>query len=110
MIYLPNLTDYNCIVVQSEDIIRAYNNVPNSPGTYNYRDYYINSSYIYRDGQQTFSNYSIYPICLSSSQLTDNFYYRLDFDKICVTFFVFFIVSILVARFTIRSFFRGWFR
>ena len=52
MIYVPSKEDFACYVVQSEGIIRAYSQVPSNNRTINYRDYYINSSYIYKDGTQ----------------------------------------------------------
>lgn len=83
MIYVPN-KDYSCYVVQSEHIIRAYDEVPRSNSTINYRDYYINSNYLYRDGVQQFSAYATIPICLDNALITDSVYYRQDFDKILI--------------------------
>lgn len=85
MIYVPD-TSYSCYVVQSEEIIRAYSQMPNYGSTVNYRDYYIRSDYIYKDGIQSFGNYSTLPICLETSVLTDDFYYRVDLDSILVIF------------------------
>lgn len=86
-IFVPQDTTYNkCYVVQSEGVIRAYDRVPTSNSSYNYRDYYINSDYIYRDGQGTWSQYTTLPICLSSSDITNDIYYRIDFVNILITF------------------------
>ena len=50
-IFVPRDAIYNkCYVVQNSDVIRAYDKVPTNNTDYNYRDYYINSSYIYKDG------------------------------------------------------------
>ena len=77
MIYLPEDNVYNkCYVVQSSDTIRAYNVVPQNNRDYQYRDYYIDSSYIYRDGIGTWSSYSTLPICLDNSIITHNDFYR----------------------------------
>lgn len=88
-IYVPQDTTYNkCYVVQSEGVIRGYEEVPQVNRTINYRDYYINSSYIYRDSYQTFSSYNTPPTCLSSDVLTNDVYYRNDFDSILIIFII----------------------
>lgn len=104
-IYMPIDSTYNkCYVVQSEGVIRGYDRIPSNNTNYNYRDYYINSSYIYRDGNGSWSQYSTLPICLSNDNITNDFYYRNDFDSICIIFmtcffFVFFIPFKLFQRF-----------
>lgn len=86
-IYVPDLS-YKCFVIQSEGVIRAYEKVPQNNQEINYRDYYINSSYIYRDGTQSFGSYYNTPTCLSTDVVTDSVYYRNDFDKILVIFII----------------------
>ena len=56
MIYVPNL-NHKCYVVQSQEVIRGYDEIPRSNSTIKYRDYYFNANYIYRDGTQSFNNY-----------------------------------------------------
>lgn len=82
-IFVPKDTTYNkCYVVQSEGVIRGYEEVPQTNRTINYRDYYINSDYIYRDGTQIFSSYSTPPTCLASSVITNDYWYRLDLTNV----------------------------
>lgn len=88
MIYVPDLENYECFVVQSEGVIRGYEEVPRNNITVNYRDWYINSSYIYRDGSQDFNNWSNLPVCLEASQVTNEVYYRNDFDSILIIFLI----------------------
>lgn len=88
MIYMPNLEDYECFVVQNEDVIRAYEETPTQNSTINYRDYYINANYIYKDGTQNFSQYATVPICLTRDVLTNDFYYRNDLDSILIIFLI----------------------
>ena len=88
-IYVPDLNSYACYYVYSSDVIRAYEEIPQNNKTINYRDYYINSNYIYKDGYTNFSSYATLPICLDSSNLTSNYYYRNDFDKILIIFAIF---------------------
>lgn len=93
MIYVPDLENYKCFVVQSSDTIRAYKEVPQRNTDVEYRDYFIDSNYIYKDGTQTFGNYTTYlPVCLSTDVLTDSVYYRNDFDSILVIFFILLII------------------
>lgn len=86
-IYVPDLS-YKCFIVYSEGVIRAYEKVPQINQEIKYRDYYINSSYIYRDGTQSFGSYYSTPTCLASDVVTDNVYYRNDLDKILVIFLI----------------------
>lgn len=105
MIYMPDDSIYNkCYVVQAEGVIRGYDRIPSNNTNYNYRDYYINSNYIYRDGYGQWSQYTTLPICLDNNIITDNFYYRNDFSNICIIFmtcffFIFFIPFKLYQRF-----------
>ena len=89
MIYVPEDTVYNkCYVVQSEGVIRGYDRVPSNNSSYNYRDYYINNSYIFRDGSGSWNQYSTLPICLDSGNITNEYFYRLDFPSILVMFLI----------------------
>lgn len=88
-IFVPQDNTYNkCYVVQSEGVIRGYEEVPQVNRTVNYRDYYIKSDYIYRDGYQTFSSYSTPPTCLSSDLITNNYWYRLDITNVLINVFI----------------------
>lgn len=88
MIYVPDLENYKCFVVRNESTIRAYKNIPVNNSDVSYRDYYYNSNYLYQDGVQSFGPYSTLPICLDNSNLTNNVYYRNDFDSILVIFLI----------------------
>lgn len=92
MIYVPDLNNYSCVYMYSSNTLRAYIQAPNYDTTVNYRDYYINSNYLYTDGQQYFGTYSTLPVCLSSSVLTDEVYYRNDITDILICFFILAIV------------------
>lgn len=88
-IYVPDINSYACYYVYSSDVIRAYEEIPQNNKTINYRDYYINSDYIYKDGYTNFSSYATLPVCLDKSNLTSDYYYRNDFDKILIIFAIF---------------------
>ena len=97
LIYVPQDTTYNkCYVVQSSDVIRGYDRIPSYNSSYNYRDYYINSNYIYKDGTGQWNQYSTLPICLNNDIITNDFYHRLDFDKICIIFITLVLFGILL--------------
>lgn len=96
-IYVPRETIYNkCYVITSSDTIRAYDRAPRNNTDYNYRDYYINSSYIYRDGSGSWGSYSSLPICLDSDVITNDFYYRLDMPNILLMFLIINIFGIFI--------------
>lgn len=89
MIYVPETNVYDkCYVVQGEGVIRGYDTIPRNNVSYTYRDYYINSSYIHRDGSGSWSQYSTLPTCLSSSDITNDYWYRLDLPNIFIMFLV----------------------
>lgn len=88
-IFVPESTTYNkCYVVQSEGVIRGYDRYPSYNVSYNYRDYYINSNYIYRDGTGQWSNYSTLPVCLTDDIITNDFWYRHDFSNVLIIFLI----------------------
>lgn len=96
-IYVPEDTTYNkCYVVQNTGVIRGYNKVPKNNTDYQYRDYYIESNYIYKDGQGTWSQYTTLPICLENSVITNNIYYRNDLPDILIIFMVLCIFGIYI--------------
>lgn len=108
-VYVPNLNDYKCIVIRNNDIFRAYKQEPRLNSTIEYDDYYYNSNYYYTSGEQSFSQYSTIPSCISSNELTDEIYYRNDFDKILIIFlilciFCFYLPLRLFTRLNRRSF------
>ena len=88
-IYVPADTTYNeCYVVQSEGVIRGYDTYPRNNVSYNYRDYYINSNYIFRDGSGSWSSYSTLPICLDNSIITNEYWFRQDLPSILIMFLI----------------------
>lgn len=105
-IYVPEKENYQCYVVQNEDVIRAYKQVPIHNTTINYRDYYIHSDYIYKDSTQSFSNYGVLPVCLSENILTDSVYYRVDFDSILIVFVLLSLIIVYLPLKITSKFFR----
>lgn len=111
MIYVPDL-NYQCYVLVNKDTIRAYETKPYNPSynnqvNINYRDYYINSNYLYQDSYQTFNSYSQLPICLDSNKLTTDVYYRNDLDSILVIFLIMCIFMFYIPIKLFLRFFKG---
>lgn len=106
MIYVPNLNDYQCYVVRDSNTIRAYKQRPSNNREIDYRDYYINSNYLYQDGTQQFSSYTTLPVCLNSSELTESVYYRNDFDSILIIFLIMSIFCFYIPLFIFKRLFR----
>lgn len=102
-IYVPDLESYKCFVIRNDSTIRAYKEIPRNNSDIEYRDYYYNSNYLYQDGIQSFSNYYSLPVCLDSNVLTNDFYYRNDFDSILVMFLI---LSIFCFYIPIKVFLR----
>lgn len=105
-IYVPEMSVYSCYVVRDGNTIRAYENTPERDKTINYRDYYINSNYLYQDGSQSFGSYSTLPTCLPSSVLTEEVWYRNDFDSILIIFLIMCIFCFLIPLKILLRLFR----
>lgn len=101
-IYLPDISA-PCYVVLSEEVIRAYDRNPSYNTSYNYRDYYVRSNYMYKDGTGNWGTYSTLPVCLDNSILTNDVYYRQDIDKILI---IFLIITIFAIYLPIKIFTR----
>lgn len=96
-IYLPSITNQNCVEVRDKDTIRVWEQRPQqNQQWYNYTDYYINSHYLTKNGSQQFSQYSSIPTCVDHSAISDDYFYRNDITDILITFtiIVFFVVLI----------------
>ena len=96
MIYVPDKENYKCFVVRSEEVIRAYEEIPTNNSEISYRDYYYNSNYLYNDGTQSFSQYTTLPTCLDNNNITTDVYYRNDIDSILIILFIMFFFIIVI--------------
>lgn len=105
MIYVPD-ERYNCYVVYQEGVLRGYEQIPTYNTTVAYRDFYIDNNYIYRDGYQQFTTYSTLPVCLDSSVLSTEYYYRNDFDRILLMFLILSIFIIYIPLKIVSRLFR----
>lgn len=86
-IYLPtDLLNNNCKVIYN-DYIRVYTNSNYTQWT----DVYFRNDYMLKNGT---TNYSQNITCDNLNTYTDDFYYRYDFDKIIIIFFIMIIITI----------------
>lgn len=88
MIYVPSYTNNSCVVHSSSGVVRVYDTRPTYNSDVNYVDYYIHDDYFPNYGVAHFSNYSTLPTCLSIDNVTDNYYYRVDFPSILLMFLI----------------------
>ena len=100
--YVPveSISDYSCYVVFDSNTIRAYYYQP-VIGTNLYTDFYVNSHYMQKEGSQEISNTIELPLCLSSDDITNDYYYRNDISHIIVIVcFVLFFIFLAIRIFS----------
>lgn len=109
MIYVPDLENFKCFVIESGDVIRAYKDVPDFNVNVSYRDYFINSHYIFKDGSQFFNSSEIesLPSCINNVNLTNAISYRHDFTEILICFTIIIGIFYFIISKIIRSLFFG---
>lgn len=105
-VYLPS-TSYQCYVLQSEGVIRAYETQPRVNGSSDYTDYYINSHYLYKNGTQTWTQYATLPTCMGAT-FTTNVFYRNDMPDILIMFFIILLVCFYFPYRIISRAFGRW--
>lgn len=101
-IYIP--TDYldSPCIIQNNGYMRAYTNSQLT----NYVDIYYQNNYALKQGQ---SNYGYTGVCDSINTYTDDFYYRIDFDKILIGFFILSIFIIFIPlKIVSKLFINRW--
>lgn len=107
-IYVPNLENYKCVVVNSDSTLRAYKEIPRNNINVNYIDYYFTANYLYKEGTQNFTQYSTLPTCLPNDNLTSNYIYRNDFPDILIMFFIISIFVVYIPYRIFSRFFGRW--
>lgn len=107
-VYVPEYNDGNCAYIYNSDIIRVYDRIPTNNSTVTYKDYYINSNYIYNTGSTNFGNYSNLPVCIQNSRITTDVYYRNDISDILIIFIILSIVCFYIPWKIILRLFRRW--
>lgn len=106
-VYVPEDSTFNkCYVIQSEGVIRGYNVIPSFNTNYSYRDYYAKADYTYKEGSGNWSNYSTLPTCLGASEITNNYWYRLDITSVLINFVIIAMVGLYFPWRVFRTLFR----
>lgn len=103
MVYVPDL-DYACYTIYDKDTIRAYHVMPEKGSETPYTDFFIHSDYYTKNGKELISE--TLPICLESTKLTNDIYYRTDLANILVIFLIFCIFVFLIPIKILLRFFR----
>lgn len=109
-IYLPieNFNEYACYSIYDKDTIRAYKTMPYPNSSSEYKDFFINSHYLERDGFQQWGNYNSYlPVCLNKDYLTNAYMYRYDIMDILVVFTLIILIVYIPFSILFKRFFRG---
>ena len=104
MIYVPDLENYKCFVVKDSNTIRAYKEIPVLNEEVSYRDYYIHSDYMFNDSSEIITENL--PVCIDNNSLTNEVYYRVDFYKSMIIFFIFCIFCFYIPIKIVFRFFR----
>lgn len=107
-IYVPEFNSGNCVYIQNGETLRVYESQPRQNSTINYKDYYIKSSYLMKEGSQTFSNMSTLPSCVSSNNITTDYVYRQDFPEILIVSFGLIFMGYFFVSKIVRTVFIDW--
>ena len=109
-VYVPNYESNNCAYMQSNNVLRVYEEQPQANSTLSYIDYMVDNHYLYRTGTSVFTSYSTLPTCIDSQNITTNFYYRTDFDSILFIFAILFLFIIYIPLKLLSRLFGRWFK
>lgn len=109
MIYVPNFDNNTCCYMYDSNTLRCYKTAPVVNTTIQYTDYFVNSHYLYRNGESNFGNYgyNLNITCLDNSSYTDSFYYRNDITSILLCFAIFVGIIYFIFSKVLKAFFKG---
>ena len=115
-VYVPadNISDYKCYEFIDRHTIRAYLDTPTYNSNIRFQDIYLDMEY-YMTGVGTTwfwwnseSSHANLPSCIQNSRLTNEVYYRNDFDKSLIIFVILAIICLyLPFRLFMKLFKRG---
>lgn len=84
MIYVPDIEHFECYTMH-DGYIRAYEGFSDLPDYVAYTDFFYNNNYYSRSGLEEVITQ---PECISHDQLTTDYMYRVDIDKILIIFLI----------------------
>lgn len=107
-VYVPvdDLSDYSCYTIFDANTIRAYKNNL-QVGNNDYTDFYISSHYLSKDGTQIIESTQEFPICSQATNITNDYWYRLDLAH-CVIIVMFFVIFIYFTFKVFSRMFGRW--
>lgn len=103
--YVPVYNNDNCAYLYSDNFIRVYDTTPRANSTIHYTDYLLSHHYLKREGNQSFSSYSTLPVC--ATDVTTNFYHRVDIAEIIFLFLAFTGVTWFLVSKLIKTLLKG---
>ena len=106
--YITDKSNAKCVRVLDRHTLRVYTDNFEYNKNINYYDLYLDEHYMQNFGTEWFwyndhNNHSNFPPCVSMNDVTDDFYYRNDFDSILI---IFLIISIFVFLIPFKVFSR----
>lgn len=110
-IYVPD-SSFACYEVIDRHTIRVYKEKPVYSKNIDYFDIYLDANYLYGSTNTTWfwynseSSHSNLPTCIDKNDLTTDYYYRNDFDKILVILLILTIFIIYIPLKIFMRFFR----
>lgn len=109
-VYLPidNVDDFACYSVYDKDTIRAYKTKPSINSNSDYVDFFVNSHYLSKTGNQSWGQWnSTLPVCLSTSSITNEIEYRFDyFESLALFILLLFVLFWFPLKLTFFRLFR----
>lgn len=111
-IYVPE--DYinkPCVELYGHNVLRVYDTKPALNSESTYTDFYTDMDYYSKTGYASWGQWSSsLPVCVPSSNLVSDVYYRVDFPSILMTIFIFLILLFYFPYKIISRVFGRWLR
>lgn len=104
-VYLPSITNSNCIVILDKDTIRVYNDLPTAYNLHSYTDYFINSHYLSKTGEEYIETV---PVCEDHVGFTTEVYYRNDLSDILIIFLIIVLIGFYLPYKILARLFGRW--
>ena len=111
-IYVPeNYINKPCVELYGHNVLRVYDSKPALNSESTYTDFYTDMDYYSKTGFASWGQWSSsLPVCIPSSNLVSDVYYRVDFPSILMTIFIFLILLFYFPYKIISRVFGRWLR
>ena len=110
-IYVPeNYINKFCVEFYGHNVLCVYDKKPALDSDSTYTDFYTDMDYYSKTGYVSWGQWSSsLPVCVPSSNLVSDVYYRVDFPNILMTIFIFLILLFYFSYRIISRVFGRWF-